>query len=250
MSTEHPDATGELGSPAEDSGTVNERAERAARDSALGRAVDASSPLHMFLAAMGGWFGLVEALAPPMIFLVTLVITENLLWSVVAPLVLSAAFMVVRWARGQSIASSLGGVFAVALSAILALRTGEGTNFFLIGFWTNAAYLVAFVVSMVVRWPLIGVAVGLITGTGMQWRSQRREFWAMQLITAVWVGLFALRLAVQFPLYLAGNTQGLGVARMLMGPPLFGVIVVFTVLFVRGVYRPKGSGSSSRDLTT
>lgn len=225
---------------------VGEQAARAARASALGRAADASSPVEMFLAATGGWFGIVEALAPAMVFLVTYVFTLDVWPAVAAAVVLAAVFIGLRLLRRQSVASALGGLVAVVLSGVLALRSGQGTDFFLIGFWTNAAYLLAFVISMLVRWPLIGVVVGLITGQGMTWRKHRREFWLMQLITAVWCGLFALRLAVQLPMYLAGNTQGLGIARMLMGPPLFGVIAVFTVLFVRGVYRPQVSGSSQR----
>jgi hypothetical protein len=37
----------------------------------------------------------------------------------------------------------------------------------------------------------------------------------------LWVGLFFGRLAVQLPLYLAENVNALGIARLIMGYPLF-----------------------------
>jgi hypothetical protein len=39
--------------------------------------------------------------------------------------------------------------------------------------------------------------------------------------TWIWVGLFASRLAVQYPLYLSENVNALGTARLIMGYPLF-----------------------------
>lgn len=218
---------------------VVQQVSQAAKSSAIGRAAAAEGPLAAFLAATGGWFGMIEALAPAMIFLGTFVVTENLLVSVIAPGILALAFIGIRLVRKEPVSSAIGGLFAMALSGFLALRSGQSEDFFLVGFWTNAAYLLVFVVSMLARWPLVGVIAGFALGQGTQWRSRRRAFWSMQAITACWALLFALRLIVQLPLYLAGNTQGLGIARMLMGPPLFGVVVVFTVLFVRGVYRPE-----------
>lgn len=232
-----------------DEAALRDQVSRAASESALGRATRASTPAEVFLAATGGWLGIIEALAPPMLFLIAFVLTEDLWLSVIAPVVLGVLFIAVRAARSQAVSSAIGGLIAVALSGFLALRSGQGSDFFLIGFWTNAAYLVAFIVSILLRWPLIGVVAGFALNQGTAWRRERKLFWSMQAITGCWAALFAVRLLVQVPLYMAENTQGLGIARMLMGPPLFGIVAVFTVLFVRGVYRPELSelAAESRD---
>jgi len=52
--------------------------------------------------------------------------------------------------------------------------------------------------------------------------------------TWLWAGLFALRLLVQLPLYLAGAVVALGVARTAMGLPLFALGLWLTWLLVRG----------------
>ena len=49
--------------------------------------------------------------------------------------------------------------------------------------------------------------------------------------------MFAARLLVQVPLYLAGEVALLGIARLVMGVPLWGLTLWLTWLLVRGVGR-------------
>ena len=60
--------------------------------------------------------------------------------------------------------------------------------------------------------------------------GRRRAF---ERATWLWAGLFAVRLAVQLPLYLAGAVVALGVARTAMGLPLFALGLWLTWLMVR-----------------
>jgi hypothetical protein len=57
--------------------------------------------------------------------------------------------------------------------------------------------------------------------------------------TLLWAGLFGLRLAVQVPLYLAGEpaVQALATAKLVMGIPLYGLTLWLTWLLLRSVYR-------------
>jgi hypothetical protein len=91
-------------------------------------------------------------------------------------------------------------------------------------------------VSVLVGWPLIGVAVGFLYGEGTAWRKDRRKFVAMQALTLLWVGLFALRLAVQVPLYYAGQVELLGTFKLIMGIPLFAPLLVLSWFIVRGAF--------------
>ena len=47
------------------------------------------------------------------------------------------------------------------------------------------------------------------------------------------LGLFVLRLAVQLPLYLAGDLVALGVAKTAMGFPIFAIAVWLSYLVLR-----------------
>lgn len=224
----------------------------AARNSALGRVAETDSMSAALLTAMGGWRGLVEALLPGIAFLVLYVVTKDLWLSVGVPAVIGLAFVIVRLVRREPAASAVGGLLGLVVSGFLALRSGEGTQYFVVGFWTNGAYAAGLVLSMLVRWPIIGVISGFLFGDGTKWRSSRRLMWWMQLATGVWLAFFLARLAVQLPLYFAGAVEALGVARLVMGAPLFALVIVLTVLFVRAVYQtasdPAKSGEPKQNL--
>ena len=107
------------------------------------------------------------------------------------------------------------------------------------------AYVVALLISLLVKWPLLGLAVGFLMGDGLAWRTDKRKYRAMVLITVCWLGLFALRLVVQLPLFFAGNVEALGVTKLLMGVPLYAILLVVSWLIVRTVY-PKADTAAAR----
>ncbi|MEK8228829.1 DUF3159 domain-containing protein [Oerskovia sp. M15] len=53
------------------------------------------------------------------------------------------------------------------------------------------------------------------------------------LATWLWVGMFALRLAVQVPLFYSAEVAWLGTARLVMGIPLWALTLWATWLLVR-----------------
>ena len=67
----------------------------------------------------------------------------------------------------------------------------------------------------------------------MSWRKDPRLVRIYSRASWIWVGLFVLRLAVQLPLYLAGNLVALGVAKTAMGFPIFAVAVWLSYLVLR-----------------
>ena len=140
---------------------------------------------------------------------------------------------IVRLARRESPRQAIVGLIGVAIAAFIATRSGKAENFFLPGLLLNAAYATAFLISIAARWPLVGVIAGQVDGAGTAWRSDPARVRAYTRATWLWVGLFALRLAVQLPLYLAEAVVALGIARAAMGLPLFGVGLWLTWLMVR-----------------
>lgn len=188
------------------------------------------------LGTLGGVRGLAEAILPGLVFLVVYTFTKELVPALVASLGLAVVFTVVRLVRRSGPSQAIAGLIGVGASAALALWTGRAEDNYVLGFYTNAAYGVALLVSLLVGWPLIGLIVGFLVGDGTAWRSDKRKLRTMQFLTLVWLGLFAARLLVQVPFYFAGNVEALGATRLLMGVPLYALVLVFTWLVVRAVY--------------
>jgi hypothetical protein len=222
----------------------------AARRAGFGAATKAE-PIsgQALLTAMGGIRGLVEAVLPGLVFLITYSLTIDpstdvttdpigtLLPSLVAPLVIGVIFVALRAITKQTTTPALGGLVGTAISVALALFSGKPSDFFLVGLWTNAGYGAALLVSVLVRWPLIGVAVGFLMGDGVAWRLDASKRRVLTILTLCWTGLFLGRLAVQLPLYLADNVELLATTKLLMGIPLYAPLLVVSWLMVRSVYR-------------
>lgn len=213
----------------------------AARRSGLGKVAPGENPSgSALLAAMGGVRGLVESILPGLGFLVVYTITQQLLPSVLFPLGLAVIFVLVRVVARQPWTSAVAGVVGIALSAGLALLTGRAEDNFVFGFLINAAFLLALLISLAARWPLIGVIASLITGEGSTWRQDRAKVKVAVIATVLWCGLFGLRLAVELPLYFAGNTQALATLKLILGVPLYAALLWVTWLLVRTAYaRPE-----------
>ena len=188
------------------------------------------------LAALGGIRGLAEAILPGLVFLLVYTLTRDLTWSLVASFGLAVAFTLVRLVARSQPTQAIAGLIGVAASAALALWSGRAEDNYVLGFYTNAAYGSAMLISLLVGWPLLGLIVGFLMGDGTAWKRDRRKYRAMQLLTVIWLGLFVARLAVQVPFYFAGNVEALGATRLLMGVPLYALVLVFSWLVVRAVY--------------
>lgn len=197
------------------------------------------------LAAVGGVRGLCEALLPGLVFLVGYTVLTifaefdqqaALFPSLAASVGLAVVFTALRFATKGQPTQAIAGFVGVALSAVLALITGDARDNYVLGFFTNGAYALALAISLVVRWPAIGLIVGFLMGDGVKWRAHRRRYRIAQVLTLAWVGFFLLRLLVQVPLYYAENVYALGATRLLMGVPMYALMLVLTWLIVRAVY--------------
>ncbi|MCU1533788.1 MAG: hypothetical protein JWR53_269, partial [Glaciihabitans sp.] len=91
-------------------------------------------------------------------------------------------------------------------------------------------------VSILVRWPLIGIIVGFLTNEPTEWRHDKAKRRILYLVTWLWVGLFAARLVIEVPLYLAHETALLAGARLITGVPLYAIVLWVTWLLVRAAY--------------
>ena len=122
---------------------------------------------------LGGRRGAVDATLPPLAFAAGWLLGgESLPAGVGAALATGAAVAGWRWRRGHRPRSVLVGLLAVCVAAMIALRTGRAEDFFLVQLVANAASALAWAVSIVVRWPLLGVVVGAALGQRSRWRRE------------------------------------------------------------------------------
>ena len=198
--------------------------------------------------AIGGWRGVFDSGVPAAIFVTSYLITgSNLSLSLWLAIGAGALVMIWRLVRRESLQQVIAGFVGVAVSAFVASRTGRAEDFFLPGILINLAYGSAFLISILIRWPLLGVVIGFITGEGLSWRSQPALRRAYAAASWIWVGVFSLRLVIQVPLYLAGWVGPLGVARIILGWPLFLAAAYVTYLVLRPVLARHREESASAD---
>lgn len=239
-------AAGETRGENGDAGEFSRQFASAMQKSGLGAlARDEKLSGRDLLSAVGGVRGILEALLPGLVFLVVYsVLTSFMAWETQAALVpalaasvgLAVVFTIVRLVTKGQPTQAIAGLIGVLASAALALWTGNARDNYVLGFFTNAAYALVLFVSLLVRWPALGLIVGFLMGDGLAWKQDRRKYRAAQFLTLVWIGLFVARLAVQVPFYLVDNVEALGAMRLLMGVPLYALVLVFSWLVVRAVY--------------
>jgi hypothetical protein len=176
--------------------------------------------------AVGGWRTVVEGIASRVVFLIAYLLTGQVWTSALIAVGGVAVLAGVRVWSDRRYWSAAIGLVIVGGSALLAGSTGQAINFYLPAVLIQAGQGVVFLLSMLVRWPLVGVAMAVARGERFGWRrdpAQRRRY---QLCTAVFVVKCAIATAVQVPLYLAGQFTALGVAATILGgAPSAGVCI-------------------------
>lgn len=161
---------------------------------------------------------------------------------------LIAAFAVARVVQRQSIQFVFSALIATGLAAFFALRSGEAEDAFLPGIMWNVGEAVVGLLSVALRWPLVGFMVGAGDPAAREdpfaWRRDEGMVRVCQRLTLVLVALFAVRVVIMLPLYLAENIALLSVAKIVLGWPAFATaLAVMGWMLLRGHTPRMSSGS-------
>jgi hypothetical protein len=192
------------------------------------------------LVSMGGVQGIVESIVPGLLFVVIFAISQMVYLSIAISASVSVGFILLRILRRKPLSQAIGGLIGIGIASFLAFRDGgSGRDYFLTGFATNLIYLVPLAISVIVRWPLIGVVAGFLLSEKTAWRKDKYQMRVFTAATLLWVGIFSARLLVQWPLYLADNLGALATARLVMGLPLYAAGLWVTWLMLRGVIQSR-----------
>ena len=187
------------------------------------------------LTALGGKKGIIDSTIPSVLFLLTYNITHNLEICLYISLGVAASLMIWRLIKRDSLMHSISGFIGVAFCGWLAWRTGQAKDYFTPSLWKNYAFLLVYLLSILIKWPLIGVVLGPILGENLNWRKNPARLAAYTKATWIWFALFAIRLLVQYPLFKADQLNALGIANIFLGFPLYLATLWGTWMVIKSV---------------
>ncbi|GAA4433202.1 DUF3159 domain-containing protein [Actinokineospora soli] len=184
------------------------------------------------LEQMGGISGLIYSSVPVVVFVLANAFfgLTPAIWSALGS---AALITVVRVVRKEPLQPAISGFFGVGIAVFIAYQTGDAKGFFLFGIWTALVYGGVFLLSVLIRRPLVGVVWSALNGLGQGWRADPVSRRAYDLATLTFVAVFAARFVVQKWLYDEDLTGWLAFAKLAMGYPLFAVALAVTVWAVR-----------------
>lgn len=190
--------------------------------------------------SLGGKRGLVDSGLPAVVFVLANSVVDAfaarstaLHVAIGAAVLTGLGIVVLRLLRRETVQQAVSGFLGLGLAVFFAARSGQARDFFKPGIYINAGYGLAFLVSALVRWPLVGAIYSALDGLGSAWRRDRRLMRVFTLATVGWALVYGSRALVQGLLYRANETELLAASRLLMGWPLTILAVAATVAYVK-----------------
>lgn len=192
---------------------------------------------QQIISQIGGVRGLIDSGLPIIVF-ITLNAFTSVQVAVWSALGMGALLFAARVVRREQLQPAISGFLGVAIAAFIVSKTGEARDFFLPQLWSTVAYGLAFLLSAVFRWPLVGVVAEFFWPTKeldepKAWRKHRGLMRTYTWLTILWAAVYALRLVVQGTLYFANEVTLLGTSRLILGWPLTAVEALLTVYLIR-----------------
>ncbi|WP_158882159.1 DUF3159 domain-containing protein [Amycolatopsis anabasis] len=181
-----------------------------------------TAPARESLASvLGGRKGALDASLPPAAFVIGwLAADQSIRWGSIAAIAVAVVVGAIRLARGDKARAVVVSLAMVIAAALIALHTGRAEDFFLIQVLSNVASALLWAASVAVRWPLLGVVVGLLLGQKARWRRDPALLRSYSWATLTWSGQYVLRVVVYLPLYWAAQVEALAAARLILTWPL------------------------------
>lgn len=187
--------------------------------------------------ALGGRRGMIEAAVPTALFTLVWLVAHQLQVALVVSVAAAVVLLVVRLVQRSTVQFVLNALFGIGIGwffvHLSASRGGsvedQALAYFLPGLLYNAGYSVVMAFTCLIGWPLVGFMVGSVTGDATGWHADKQIVRLCSLLTWVLVLPCLLRVGVQAPIWLAGNSgaiaastavTALGVLKIALGWPL------------------------------
>jgi hypothetical protein len=190
---------------------------------------------HQLSQALGGKRGMAEGAIPTVGFTLAYVLSNELKLALGVGGALAVLALVIRIVQKQPVQFVVNAMVGIAIAAVFALRSGKAEDVFLPGIIYNAAYAAVMTLSVLARWPVVGLMIGSLTGDLAGWRQDPGIVRLCSRLTWLLVLPCAIRVAVQYPLYLAGEVGWLGATKIALGWPLqIAALSAMALLLARG----------------
>lgn len=193
-----------------------------------------------FAKALGGKRGMVETAIPTILFTITYLSLQGrpglyafglledpaLEWALGLGIGVALLLVMVRLLQRSPVQYVINSLIGIGIAALFAASTGQAEDAFLPGIIYNAGYAAVLVVSILVRWPAVGLLIGAVTqDTQHRWRHNPAVVQLSSRLTWLLVIPCVLRVVVQYPLYVLASNDvawlgALGAAKIAMGWPL------------------------------
>jgi hypothetical protein len=178
--------------------------------------------------------GVADAVLPPLLFAL-LNAWLGLLWAVLGGLALALGFLVLRLIQGQSVWRALYGVAGIALAAGLAWALARAEAYFLPGILTGGLTVLAALVSVLVKRPLVAWTSHIARRWPLDWYWHPQIRPAYTEVTWIWIAVYSLRLGLQWALYQREQPDLLAVFNVLSGWPA--TILLLVISYLYGLWR-------------
>jgi hypothetical protein len=190
---------------------------------------------HQLSVSLGGARGMIESALPFVAFTIAWLIGRQLYPALAAAVGVAIILAVIRLVQRQSVKFVIQAVIPTAIAALVATRTGRAEDIFLPGILYNGGLAVVSMITIAIRWPLVGFIIGAALGDPTGWAKDRGLVRMTSKLTAVLAVPYIARFVIQLPLYFAGQVVLLGIAKVALGWPL-----LIAALFVMGLMLSKG----------
>ncbi|MBN3931909.1 DUF3159 domain-containing protein [Streptomyces verrucosisporus] len=183
--------------------------------------------------AFGGVRGMVDTTVPGLVFVLVYTIRRDIHLAAVAALGLSVLLALARLVQRETLKHAFSGVFGVGIGAVFAMMSGDAKNFYLPGMLYTLGLAVAYCLSAVLRFPLIGVLLGPLMRENLSWRTRNPgRLEAYTKATWAWGIVLLAKSAILFPIYFWGDATQLGWVKVALGIPPLLLCVYLTYVFL------------------
>jgi Protein of unknown function (DUF3159) len=214
--------TGDRAVEADETGNGSESADGVAADEAPPPMTVESLVRTQLSKALGGGRGILEGAIPTLGFTITWLSSHDLRLSLIVSASFALVALVIRIAQRSTVQFVMNALVGIGIASIFAMRSGNAEDVFLPGLIYNTAYAVGLIGSVLVRWPLIGLMIGGLTGDLTGWRRDAHMMTLCNRLTLILAAPCVLRVLVQYPIWASegDHTAALATAKLAMGWPL------------------------------